>query len=317
MWRNLTKSKINEFILSLNLINDKKLTDKQKLKLLYTISKSPEKHYKVFKISKRKGGYRTIYEPNLTLKTIQKNILLNCLNERITSIYATAYKKGYHLVDNVKSHLKKKIILKLDIENFFPSISFLDVYKKAFPPYIYPPAVAALLTNLVTYNNFLPQGAPTSSSISNLVLRSFDLKIGKFCEEKNIAYTRYCDDMTFSGDFEVKDLITLVKKELLGCGFSLNKKKIKVIKPNKSQIVTGIVCNEKLNVPRTYRQKIRQEMYYIKKFGFKKHLDNIGYLGYADTYLNELYGRILFVLQITPDNKEFMNYKKVLEKLKN
>ena len=215
MWQHLTKNEINEFILSLNLISDNKLSNKEKLKLLYTISNHAEKHYKVFKIPKKNGGYRTIYEPDYTLKIIQENILTNVLNERIISSYAKAYKKGLSLLDNALPHLHQKIVLKLDIKDFFPSIDFLKVYKKVFPRNIYPKAVASLLTNLVTYNNTLPQGAPTSSYISNLVLRSFDIKIGSFCQSKNIAYTRYCDDMTFSGEFNPQEIINLVKNEQL------------------------------------------------------------------------------------------------------
>lgn len=315
MWQHLTKNEINEFILSLNLISDNKLSNKEKLKLLYTISNHAEKHYKVFKIPKRNGGYRTIYEPDYTLKMIQENILTNVLNERIISSYAKAYKKGLSLLDNALPHLHQKIVLKLDIKDFFPSIDFLKVYKKVFPRNIYPKAVASLLTNLVTYNNTLPQGAPTSSYISNLVLRSFDIKIGSFCQSKNIAYTRYCDDMTFSGEFNPQEIINLVKTELFKENFILNKKKIKIIKSNKAQIVTGIVCNEKLSIPRTYKKFIRQNMYYINKYGLNNHLKYINYLDSKD-YLNKLYGQILFVLQIEKNNKEFLNYKNELIKFK-
>ena len=316
MWQHLTKSKINEFILSLNLISNEKLSDKEKLKLIYTISNHAEKHYKVFKIPKRNGGYRTIYEPDYTLKSIQRNILNNVLNERITSSYAKAYKKGLSLVDNATPHLNKKVILKLDIKDFFPSIDFLKVYKKAFPRNMYPEAVASLLTNLTTYNNFLPQGTPTSSYISNLVLRSFDIKVGNFCEDRNISYTRYCDDMTFSGDFDTNEVITFVKNALYKEGFILNKQKIKIIKPNKAQIVTGIVCNEKLSIPRPYKKAIRQSMYYINKYGLDNHLKHIKSLDDKTTYLNKLYGQVLFVLQIEKNNPEFLNYKNTLIKLK-
>lgn len=315
MWQHLTKKQINNFILSLNLISFNNLSNKEKLKLLYTISNHGERHYKVFKIPKKSGGYRTIYEPDYTLKMIQENILTNVLNERIISSYAKAYKKGLSLLDNALPHLHQKIVLKLDIKDFFPSIDFLKVYKKVFPRNIYPEAVASLLTNLVTYNNTLPQGAPTSSYISNLVLRSFDIKIGSFCQSKNIAYTRYCDDMTFSGEFNPQEIINLVKTELFKENFILNKKKIKIIKSNKAQIVTGIVCNEKLSIPRTYKKFIRQNMYYINKYGLNNHLKYINYLDSKD-YLNKLYGQILFVLQIEKNNKEFLNYKNELIKLK-
>ena len=314
MWQ-ISREKSIEFLLSLQLITDDNLTNKEILKKLYTISNHAESHYKVFKISKRNGKYRTIYEPDYTLKNIQRSILKNVLSERKISPFATAYQKSISLKENANPHLNKKKILKLDIKYFFPSIDFIKVYTKAFPDNIYPNSIATILTNLVTYNNFLPQGAPTSSYISNLVLRSFDIKIGSFCQSKNIAYTRYCDDMTFSGEFNPQEIINLVKTELFKENFILNKKKIKIIKSNKAQIVTGIVCNEKLSIPRPYKKSIRQNMYYINKYGLNNHLKYINYLDSKD-YLNKLYGQILFVLQIEKNNKEFLNYKNELIKLK-
>ena len=103
-----------------------------------------------------------------------------------------------------------------------------------------------LLTYLCTYNDYIPQGAQTSAYISNLVMKEFDNKIGDWCESNNISYTRYSDDMTFSGDFNPKILITKVKKMLNKLGLQLNNKKINVISKSSSQNVTGIVVNEKI-----------------------------------------------------------------------
>ena len=170
MWKYIDKEKSKEFLLSLGLINDK-ISDKEKLIKLYSISNKIEDNYKIFNIKKRNGKLRTIYEPNYSLKEIQKNILKNILNNKSISNYAKAYHKGINLIDNAKEHVNKKIILKLDIKDFFESIEFIDVYNNCFQIEYFPKEIGVLLTHLCTYENHLPQGAPTSSYISNLVLK--------------------------------------------------------------------------------------------------------------------------------------------------
>lgn len=189
----------------------------------------------------------------------------------------------------------------------------MDVYNRCFLEEYFPKSVRILLTYLCTYNEFLPQGAPTSSYISNLIMRNFDEKIGAFCGENNINYTRYSDDMTFSGDFDVKKVIYKVKDELKKLGMQLNYDKIRVIYSNNSQTVTGICVNEKVQVLRKKRKKIRQEVYYIKKYGLRSHLKKVK-MEDEFSYILSLLGRINFVLMISAD-KEFMEYRKFILKL--
>ena len=108
---NHTKKQSNEFLLSLNLINSK--NKKEVLNKLYSISNKIENNYKVYKIKKSNGKYRTIYSPNPLLKSIQRKILINILNNKEISKYAKAYHKNISLKDNALPHLNKKIILKL------------------------------------------------------------------------------------------------------------------------------------------------------------------------------------------------------------
>ena len=308
MWKYINKQDINNFLLSLNLI-DNKLIDKDKIKKLYSISNNIEDNYRVFKIKKRNGKYRTIYEPNGTLKYIQRQILKNVLEERKISKYAKAYHKGISLKDNAIPHINKNIILKLDITNFFDNISFMDIYNTCFPIEYYPKSIGMLLTYLVTYNEHLTQGSPTSAYISNLIMRDFDEELGNYCNKLNISYTRYSDDMTFSGNFNPTIIIRKVNKLLKNTNLSLNKDKIHIIKNNNKQLVTGVIVNKKLSTDITYRKKIRQEIYYIKKYGLDSHLNHINCKLSKETYLNNLYGRILYILQIDKNNKEFINYK--------
>ena len=313
MWKYIGTKECNDFLLSLNLFNCK--DEKTYLKTLYSISNNIENNYKVYKIKKHNGKYRTIHEPNTLLKHIQKQILVNILNNKSISEYAKAYHKGISLKDNALPHINKIIILKLDIKDFFENISFIDVYNCCFPIEYFPKSVGMLLTTLCTYDDHLTQGSPTSAYISNLVMKDFDEEIGFWCEENNISYTRYSDDMTFSGNFNPSDIIKKVRKMLYKLGLQLNNDKIHVVTKKASQTVTGLVVNDKVQVGIKYRKEIRKAVYYINKYGLDSHLKRIN-KNNKRKYLNSLYGKILYVLQINKDDKEFIIYKNIINKIK-
>ena len=311
MWQYFTKEQNKEFILSLGLINSK-IDDNKKLNILYAIANNTEKYYTKKYILKRDGTKRELLVPNNYLKNIQKNILTNVLNGLSPSKYVTSYLKNKSLKDNAIPHQNKKIILKLDIKDFFNSIDFEHIYN-ALPNYIFPSSVKVLLIKLCTYDSYLPQGAPTSPMLSNLVLKNFDNYIGNYCIKNNISYTRYCDDLTFSGDFDPKILKNKVQSFIETLGFNLNSHKIKVINQANRQLVTGLVVNEKINVPKKYRKKIRQELYYINKLVLDNHLDKIN--ASKDKYLASLRGKINYCLSINYDN-ELKDYLNIINSLK-
>ena len=299
------------FLLSLYAFN-KKLTDNQKIKKLYSMSNDIEKYYNKFNIKKRNGKERHILSPQYDLKKIQNNILNKLLYDKRVSNYAKAYVKEISLVDNVSVHKGYKYILKLDIKDFFESVSYVDIYN-IFKEFGFSKRICGLLSYLTTYDDYLPQGAPTSPYLSNLVLRDFDYKIGEWCEENNINYTRYSDDMTFSMNEYNKDIIRFVRVNLYKYGLELNNDKICLIHNSKQQKITGIVVNNKIQVDSKYRKKIRQEVYYIKKYGIDEHLNKINVTD-KEKYIKSLYGKILFVLSVDPKNKEFVKYKKTIGK---
>ena len=169
-----------------------------------------------------------------------------------------------------------------------------------------------LLTMLCYYKDRLPQGAPTSPVITNIVMRDFDETVGNWCNQRGITYTRYCDDMTFSGSFDVNEVKIFVKSELRKIGFFLNEKKTVSAKGTQRQIVTGIVVNEKLNVSSEYRKKLRQEVYYCRKYGVEEHLKRIGNSVDAKKYLQGLLGRISYVLEVRCDDKSFLADKEFI-----
>ena len=284
-------------------------------KTLYGLSNNIDKHYHNAFIPKSDGTKRKLSVPDLILKMVQRSIADNILAYYPVSKYAKAYAFGTNVQKNAKPHVGKKKILKLDIEGFFDNIIYSRVKDVVFYKEKFSEPIRILLSMLCYHRDSLPQGAPTSPAITNIIMYEFDEKIGSYCEQKGIAFTRYCDDMTFSGDFDEKEVIELVKCELKKLGLFLKNRKTAVIPNTKRQTVTGIVVNEKINLTKEYKKKIRQEMYYITKFGLEEHLKRIGDID-KQKYLLSLKGRIAFVLQTTPKDKEFLEYKNIIAKEK-
>lgn len=284
-------------------------------KTLYGLSNSLEKHYHTVYLPKSDGSKRKLSVPDLILKPVQKSIADNILIQYPISKYAKAYKPGSSIQKNARPHVGKKKILKLDIEGFFDHILYSRVKDTVFYEEKYSESIRILLTMLCYYNDSLPQGAPTSPAITNIIMYDFDETVGAFCNEKNIAYTRYCDDMTFSGCFDEREIISFVKGELRKLGLFLKNRKTAVISASKRQVVTGIVVNEKMNVTKDYKKTIRQEIYYIKKFGLDEHLKRLG-ISDKQQYVLSLKGRIAFVLQTIPNNCEFIEYKNFLDSIR-
>lgn len=278
---------------------------------LYGLSNNIEGHYHNVFIPKRDGSKRKLSVPDFILKKVQKSIADNILIQYPISRYAKAYKPGSSVQRNASLHVGKKKILKLDIEGFFDNIMYSQVKNIVFYKEKFAEPIQILLTMLCYYKESLPQGAPTSPAITNIIMYDFDERVGTFCKNKSISYTRYCDDMTFSGDFDEKEVIGFVGDELYKLGLHLKNRKTAVIPASKRQTVTGIVVNEKINITKEYKKKIRQEMYYIKKFGVDGHWNKTG-ISDKEQYIPSLKGRIAFVLQTTPNAREFEEYKNFL-----
>ena len=280
---------------------------------LYAVSNNIGKHYHKAKLPKKSRGIRNLSVPDEILKYIQRQISEVLLIHMPVSRYAKAYRFGSSTLRNAKHHVGKQVILKLDILHFFDSIRYSTVKNKVFPAEIYAEPLRILLTMLCYHKDALPQGAPSSPAITNIILYEFDELIGQWCRERGIAYTRYCDDMTFSGDFEPVEVIRLVRAELKTLGFLLNEQKTKIQRPSQQQSVTGIVVNEKLSIPADYRRKLRQELYYCGKFGIQEHLQKTGLEIPADTYRMQLLGKVNYVLQVHPDDRDLLEARKWLQ----
>ena len=285
-------------------------------KTLYAVSNNLSKHYHKAKLPKKSGGYRNLSVPDEVLKSIQKRIAEVLLIHMPVSLYAKAYRFASSTLRNAKHHVDKQVVLKLDILHFFDSIRYSTVKDKVFPEQIYAEPLRILLTMLCYHKDALPQGAPSSPAITNIILYEFDEQIGQWCRDRGIAYTRYCDDMTFSGDFDSAEVIQFVRLELKKMGFLLNEHKTRIQRPGQQQIVTGIVVNEKQSIPADYRRKLRQELYYCRKLGIQEHLQKIGLDTPEDTYRMQLLGKVNYVLQVHPEDRDMLMARKWLQQKK-
>ena len=269
-------------------------------KELYALSNSIDRQYRQVVLPKRDGTFRHLSVPSYKLKAVQRAIAEKILAHMPVSKYATAYRYGASVQKNASAHVGKQKVLRLDIYRFFDSVRYQTVKDKVFCSDRFSEPIRILLSMLCYHRDVLPQGAPTSPAITNIIMREFDDTVGGYCTARGITYTRYCDDMTFSGDFDHRTVTDFVRGELHKIGFILNEKKTAAIPASKRQTVTGIVVNKKLAVTSDYRRTLRQEVYYIKKYGITEHLTRIESDSTPKQYLQSLLGKISFALETSP-----------------
>lgn len=164
-------------------------------------TKSTRYFYRHFTIKKKNGDDRSLSEPLPSLKEIQTWILEEVLYKIKSSKYSKAYTPNRSIKGHARYHTRQPKVLTLDIKNFFGSIK-PPLVCTFFEEIGYSKSISSQLTSLCFLNKSLPQGAPTSPYLTNLLLIDFDVAIGEHCETNNIRYTRYADDMAFSGEIK-------------------------------------------------------------------------------------------------------------------
>jgi RNA-directed DNA polymerase len=211
---------------------------------LVTLTEIPERFYRRYRIPKRHRGWREIQSPSKELKAIQAWILRNILDKLSSSAYATAYTKGRGLLDNVNPHLNNRYFLSIDIRNFFPSVSAARV-RELFVRIGYSKDAAKTLCRLCSFFRGLPQGAVTSPALSNLVCVRLDRRLSGLTSRRNIVFTRYADDMTFSTNNRdaLPRLLPLAYQILRDMGFEPNERKTRMLGPRARCAITGLVKN--------------------------------------------------------------------------
>ena len=259
------------------------------------------KYYRRFTIPKKSGGEREIAEPLPSLKEIQRWVLDNILRNIPIHPAAKAYAAGLSIKDNARFHRSQNVVLTIDIKDFFPSINSGRVYN-VFRRTGFSKHVSAMFTDLCCLSKTLPQGAPTSAHLSNVILQPLDARCFGLARSRDIRYTRYADDLTFSGDFNPAPFKEIIYSILANFGFEPNLDKTRVFSRANRQLVTGIVVNEKMQVPRSDRRKLRQEAYYIKKYGIDSHIVKTGIKQH--NYVGHLIGKAGFTRFVNPYDRD-------------
>lgn len=237
---------------------------------LLEMMERPDAFYFQYRIPKRTSGFRSICESLWPLRGVQCWILRKILDRRIPHDAAKAFVRGRSIKLNAKDHVGQRRVLSMDVRNFFGSVRRKRVVS-VFLEMGYSSTIAHALTDLTMFREQLPQGAPTSPALSNLVMVRVDETLALFASKRSLRYTRYADDITFSGSFRAIPIIDKVRSALGKVELQLNVRKTRLMCRHQRQEVTGVVVNSKIQAPRELRRQLRQEIYYLRKFGKSGH----------------------------------------------
>lgn len=262
--------------------------------------------YSSFDIPKKDGSLRHIFAPSGPLKIIQRK-LANALWEyqkiiwfknKIQPNISHAFEKHKSIMSNATVHKRKRFILSIDLNNFFEAFHFGRVYGYFVSNrnFRLSKEVAVTIAQIACYNGTLPQGAPSSPIITNLICQILDNHILKLAKKYRLDYTRYADDLTFSTnrrDFlDLKDIfLDELQNEIEASGFTINQSKTRLVFRDSRQIVTGLVVNDKINVPRNFYKTTRAMLHKLYTTG-EFTID-----GQSGT-IAQLEGRLSFIDQV-------------------
>lgn len=343
---------ISELASLLNYIEKKFTSNKSYTKIISSrdlnyLAQSKDKRYSEFFIKKKSGFERNINAPDEYLKRVQQllNILLQIVFQDKVHNCTNGFLFDRNIVRNALPHVDKRYVLNMDIKDFFPSVNFRRIKKVLeFEPFNLVDTrefIGFIITNISVYNGILPQGAPTSPIISNIVTQKLDRRISKYCDSLKVKYTRYADDLSFSSNksiltFEFQNkIISIIKEE----GFTVNADKTRLNTNRQRQEVTGIIVNKKLNINRTYLKKVRTILHNWEIRGdlytqqiFEKHYSHkekgspdfrkvvsgyIHFIGLVRGKNDELFNKLLFKFGYLNNqiNYEFISHSSVRNKL--
>jgi RNA-directed DNA polymerase len=274
-------------------------------------------HYVRFKIAKKTGGDRLISAPMPRMKAAQYWILDRILEQVPIHAAAHGFRRGRSIVTNATPHVGMDVVINLDLQDFFPSISYRRV-KGVFQALGYSEAIATILALICTEatteeieldgktyyvatgDRHLPQGAPTSPALTNILCRRLDRRLANMAQSNGFSYTRYADDLTFSAAGEATSQICNILKQTQNIvtheGLTVHPDKTRVLRKSQQQEVTGIVVNQKLTIDRATLKKFRATLHQIEKDGLAdKHW------GKGEDLLAEIQGFANYVMMVNPD----------------
>ncbi|BDE73160.1 MULTISPECIES: reverse transcriptase domain-containing protein [Delftia] len=306
----------------------------------------PRPKYKYFVLPKKSGEYRSIVAPSLKLKNIQESLLDFLQREfPLAKSCVHGFHRGRSVVTNAQAHCNRdtSFVLNIDLEDFFPSISYYRV-RGVFEnsPFGYARNTASALAHICCNNGILAQGAPTSPIISNLICRGLDKDLSALARKHRAIYTRYCDDITFSFksgrvdrlpasickfDGDVLGIGDELTEIISSHGFRIKHTKNRISSRQRRMEVTGIVINKFPNVRRLYVDKIRGALHAWETYGYemaskiweeKKYSRSLRTGAIPRLYKN-LYGKLLYLKMVKGDSDDVyrllaMKYNRVFLK---
>lgn len=253
--------------------------------LNYLLYRNKTRNYRKFYIPKRDGTAREIIAPQGSLKILQQklNHILSLIYKPAPSVYG--FTRNRSAVQNAAAHLHNKLVFNIDLENFFPTIHLGRVRGMLMArPYKLPAEVATIIAQICCFEGRLPQGAPSSPVVSNMLCAKLDAQLIQLAKRCRCTYTRYADDITFSTSARSfpedivrveaiqKDKFVMVgdflNKVITENGFVVNQKKVRLQNRDERQVVTGVKVNVKLNVSRGYVHSLRGMLHAWKKYGY-------------------------------------------------
>jgi retron-type reverse transcriptase len=275
-------------------------------------------HYHRYGIPKKTGGIRNISAPKRALAQAQEKVLVLLLEKIAPEPQAHGFVTGRSILTNAAPHAGRKVVMNLDLRDFFPTITFRRV-KGLFHKLGYSEHAATVLGLLCTEptrakaelagrvyhvalgERFLPQGACTSPAITNLLCRRLDKRLSGLAKNADFSFTRYADDLTFSGDDtkEVGRLLRAVRKVIVSEGFEEHAKKTRVMRQGRRQEVTGLVVNVRPTVPREEIRRLRAILHNAERSGLDaQNRENV------PDFAAHLRGRVAFVEMVDKERGE-------------
>jgi retron-type reverse transcriptase len=225
--------------------------------------------YENFKIPKKNGrGRREISAPNPSLKALQRSVYHKLLKRLHLHQAATAYIPGKSIFDNALPHVRQEVVINIDLKDFFGSVSSDKVYQY-WHHLRWDVETSTILKNICCYKGGLPQGSPTSPALSNLCNLLLDARLEEMTRRNKGQYTRYSDDLTFSFSnpyIHKRGILKQIHQILASEGYEIQKKKrIRVQRSHQRQTTTGLIVNDKVNLPKEIRKRIRAMRHHLSK----------------------------------------------------
>jgi retron-type reverse transcriptase len=268
---------------------------------LFRLSAQPSRHYREFRVPKARGGERRLLSPQGTLRRVQGWLLHRMLNRCEPHQAAQAFTRGRSIATNARVHEHRKVVVSLDLEEFFPSVR-AGAVRRVFERLGYPYSVASLLAALCTVDGGLPQGAPTSPALSNLVNVRLDRRFAALGARLGFSYTRYADDLVMSSDDErLPALLPFFREVIRSEGYRVNEAKTRVMRSGTAQEVTGLVTNLRAGLKRHHRRLLRAMVHRLRTQGPSTLVASSRRGSTSGDPVRVLRGHLAFLNMVEPD----------------